>query len=286
MILKKSIRWVLFLFSFQAQAQQDTSSYRYQRPLFDFQYEKSAFNLQNEQQSNKNKGLHFAILTGHREGVKPFSGIFGSNFNNYIDTVNGVQRLVMYNLSIPELLNHYPVNPYKLIFEVENPSDYIYDQKNGDQKEWIRKHTYCYEWAAPIGTMDIYKLNTRLCNLFRLKVTRENRDVNALVLVRTSTADKIKSAGKGDRNFDKHGHFNNIQLNDGAFQTNIDNTNRMPPVIDETGYTGKVDLDIHITDWTDLSQIRKALQQYDLDLKEGIRKAEVLVIKEIKQEKK
>lgn len=275
MILKRNILWILLIICFRLNAQDST----------DFKPGNPVFKLQSEQLMNKNRRLYFTVLTGYRAVAKPFYGTAGLNFNNYRDSVNGTQRLAMYNLSIPEMLSHFPVNPHKLFLEVKDPSKYVYDSKYGSKEDWIKKNTYCYEWVAPIGTLSVNLLNSSLARLFDIQFGLEKRMVPVLVLFRTSQIDKLKSAGKGESKYDEAGNFNNKPISENRFSSQMDITYEMLPVVDETGYKGPVDMQLNIKDWRNLAEVRKALQRYDLDLKEGKREIEVLVIKEINSDK-
>ena len=99
-------------------------------------------------------------------------------------------------------------------------------------------------------------------------------------MVRTSDKDKIKSNGVGESTYDKTGHFNNISIADDRFGDYLYKAG-MPPVVDETGYKDPVDMDLNISDWTNLGALRKALNHYDLDLKEEKREVVMFVITEL-----
>src|SRR6202044_762929 len=90
------------LLPFGAIAQTDTA----------FNYQEPVFKLQNEQLNNRNRFLRFSAVTGYREGVKPTSGGFGLNFTAYNDEALGIQLVTAYNLSIADLLYHFPVDPH------------------------------------------------------------------------------------------------------------------------------------------------------------------------------
>lgn len=170
---------------FDANCQTDTSGYIYQKPLFNFSYDKTVFKLQNEQLSNKRKFLRASVLTGYREGVKPVSGIV--NFSARTDSITGTRIITIFNLSIEDLLVHNTSwsPPNKVILEVKDPSKYRYDPKYGSKDIWIRKNTYCYEYIMPNGTMRLGVPNTfmgmqfeeDLQQLFGVRVSREKREV-------------------------------------------------------------------------------------------------------------
>ncbi|MBB5620640.1 hypothetical protein HDE69_001689 [Pedobacter cryoconitis] len=277
MRFKYYIIFSLVLLFFKGVAQNDTSSFKYRKPLFDFNYQKPVFKLQNEQLSNKHRFLRFSVVTGYREGVKQGPGPFGLNFTSSIDTVTGLQILSMYNLSIADIVTHGMVRRNEIFLEVDDPSKYIYDPKYGDKENWMRKNAYCYELALPLGTIKgVNTLDEYLANLFGVKFGMEKRLVKALILVRTSTLDKLKSAGKGEGKYDMKGYFNNVpidRLNHPLAEAGL------PPMVDETGYKDPIDMNLKIDSWTDLPALRTELHRYDLDLIDGMRELEMFVIK-------
>lgn len=268
---------LLILLSLKGAAQTDTGSFKYRKPLFDFDYRKTVFKLQNEQLVNKNKFLRFSVVTGYREGVQSTTGAFGLNFSSFMDTVTGLQLVTMYNLSIADMLTHGMVRQNNIVLEVGDPSKYSYNPNYGDKESWMRKNAFCYELVLPIGVIKGGKtLDDYLANSFGVKFGMEKRMVKVLILVRTSAVDKIKSAGNGEIRYDMKGHFNNVpidRLNHPLAEAGL------PPMVDETGYKNPIDLDLKINSWTDLPALRKELHRYDLDLIDGMRELEMFVIK-------
>jgi hypothetical protein len=258
-------------------AQTDTSTFKYRKPLFDFDYQKSVFKLQNEQLTNKNKFLRFSVVTGYREGVKPISGAFGVNFNSFFNQDTGLQLISMYNLSIADMLTHGLVRHNNILLEVDDPSKYLYDPKYGDKESWNRKNAYCFELMLPIGIIKGGKtIDEYVANSFGVKFGMEKKMVKVLILIRTSTVDKLKSAEKGEAKYDLKGYFNNVSID--RLEHPLAEAG-LPPMVDETGYKDPVDLNLKIDSWTDLSALRKELHRYDLDLIDGMRELEMFVIK-------
>ncbi|MGY0036938.1 hypothetical protein [Pedobacter sp. NJ-S-72] len=256
----------------------DTMSISYRNPLFDFNPRKPVFKFNPEQGRNTSRLLRFSVVTGYRQGVQSIRGLM--NFSNSIDTSNGTNRYYAYNLSLEDIFTHGFYKPNKVILEVKNPSHYLYDPSQGSKEEWMRKNAYCFEFLIPMGSIDSFDIiNKELSRVFGVEFGLKKRIVNALVLVRTSNSDKIKSLGKGERKYTNQGYINNFTLDrlgsilyDAGFA----------PMVDETGYAGPVDLDLRIDSLTDLITLRKSLQHYDLDLKEEKREVEMFVITEIK----
>jgi len=255
----------------------DTTAVSYRRPLFDFDPLKCPFKLDQEQKLNKNYFLRMSILTGYREGVEPIKGL--ANFKTNGDKENGTRRFYMYNLSIQDMLTHGFYNSSRVVLEVKDPSRYRYDPSQGSEYEWLRKNGHCFEFILPSGVINgVQPLEKELCRVFGVEIGLKKRMVNALVLVRTSRIDKISSSKIGESGYDDYGRFRNVPIDRLSSMLYLAG---LPPMVDETGYKDPVDLDLKITSWKNLPALRKALQRYDLDLKEEKREFEMFVITEI-----
>jgi hypothetical protein len=283
----RNILWAVMLpmaLTVNAQTHTDTTATTASGPFPNFRYDKPDFKLAGEQLANPGKQTRFTILTGYREGVKQVSAGF-LNFSLHED-IPGTARFYMYNLSIVEMLKHNPfVEPSHVLLEVKDPSKYKYDLKYGSKEAWMKKNAYCYEVflpGKPALTM-VPLIDSMLAQEFRIKFGMQHRLVKALVLVRTSTQDKIKSAGGeahyGSFGFKNDGLLRNVPLSTLASQ--VDNAGMLPPMVDETGYAGSVDIDFKMDSWTDLDAMRKVLQSHDLDLKEEMRSLDMFVITEV-----
>lgn len=258
-----------------------------QPPLRDFDYNRPMFKLTDDQSSNKQAYLRSAVLTGYREGVK--SNTVAPLFEIFRDPVTGTAKAGIYNLSIVEMLNTRPIDPRKLILNVKNASKYRYLPEYGDKQDWLRKNAFCFEYTVPeavVGKSDGSKLlflNT-LAQMLDVKVTIETRPTKTLVLYRTSNIDKIKSKGVNtgaNGTMDEKGNFGTSKI---GYLGNLLDRAGYPIFVDDTGYKEAIDMDLNISDWKNLNDVRKALQHYDLDLKEEIRPIKgIMVITEINQ---
>ncbi len=179
-------------------------------------------------------------------------------------------------------------------WEVADRNKYITSEANS--AEWLVKNGICYESVFPDIGQTLEELTAEtiadLDRLLGLHVRWEKRKEKVWLLVRTSKIDKIKSKKtigldangySSDFNYKKIGNL--VQLRDVSLSPLLSRMNQEegnPYVFDETGYKGNVDLDINISSWNDLNLIRKALQIYDLDLKEEERLVDKLVFTETK----
>lgn len=246
------------------------------RPLFDFEATKPPFDFTAEQQENTNRMLRFTILTGYREGVEPIRGL--ANFATYSDKKNGTAKTFMYNLSIQDMLTFGFYNSSRVILEVENPKRYRYDVSQGDYNTWMRANAHCFEMMQPIGAVKGAEvLKSELARMLNVKFGLQKRLVDVLILKRTSSKDKLKSAGKGDAKYDFSGRLNNIELN--RLITILYEAQYLP-LVDETGYTAPVDMDLRFDPKMGIEGLRKELRRYDLDIQPGKREYEMFVITE------
>ncbi|KAA8485382.1 thiol-disulfide isomerase/thioredoxin [Arcticibacter tournemirensis] len=140
---------------------------------------------------------------------------------------------------------------------------------------------YTYQLLLPAGReADLY--SSMLSDLNRYLPFRgviENRQVNCLVLrLRGSTA-MLKSKGGEPLNrlLDKaHPRLRNSPLR--YLVVRLNQLNRLElPVIDETDFSGKVDLDLD-TSFDDLASLQRALKPYGLELVKAVRSIPMLVI--------
>ena len=246
------------------------------------QDQKPILQFSDELLGNKSAFLRYDALTGYREGVDPIKREFGVNFRAQIDTLNNLHYIKMYNLSIEDMFTHGLRKSNYVILEVKDPSRYRYDPKYGSEKDWLRKHGYCYELMMPKGTIKGIKIvDDYLEFFFNVKCSTQKRRVPTLVLFRTSAAEKFKAKGGEMLQDEEKGIYRNVSISTlgGPFlHQNI------LPFLDETGYKDLIDinLDINIKSIKDLPALREALKRYDLDIKEEQREIEMFVITELK----
>ena len=174
----------------------------------------------------------------------------------------------------------------RIVSEVNDP-DKVSPSETGKAflKQWMAESSYCYEIIAPAHlTGNAYDLMRQ--DMFRLfpqyKVTVEKRKRPCLVLVRTSSQDKIKSKGLPSTYSFEYGEGSmvNCSLNLLVTQLNIHDLQLLStPVIDGTNYNQNVDLRLE-ANFANVESLRKALQAYDLDLVTKDLEIDVVVIRD------
>lgn len=267
-------------------------AYQGQKPLFEL----------NAVQANPSTILQYAAISGYKErvnseGLTGGSGIIRDQKNKKIRTFFINQSiLVAYEMNWRSLIQpktlvrpSLSLTPNQIVWEVADKSKYQYDRKMDYMANWIRKYGICFEsFASDTGqtATDISKsIITNLNSLLGLNVRWEKRKEKVLLLVRTSENDKIKSRTVLTDFSDQFTTSGNIQkfratsLASLTYRLNEQEEN--PYVFDESEYKGEVDLDLAIDTWTNIPAIRKALREYDLDLKEEFRLVDRFVFTEI-----
>jgi hypothetical protein len=165
------------------------------------------------------------------------------------------------------------------IIEVKDPLplDYI---KNAEGR--VEDHNlYSYEYIVPLSKSDsLYPLMLKNLGQFAdYSATIEKRKVKCLVLKRTSTVDKLKTKGS-EMTF--LFSLPKTYVQNTSVYALVNSLNAIPsvslPIVDETGYTGNVDLKMGPI--SDAASIRKGLSKYDLDLVETERELDMLVIRD------
>ena len=154
-------------------------------------------------------------------------------------------------------------------------------------REWMRRHTYCYEIMVPPHLSDsIFSIMRQdMVRLFpQYRASVEKRNVKCLVLERTSDVDKIKTSGRPvNFSFD----FMGASMTNCSIALLISHLNGTLlqhldiPVIDQTGYKGKIDIRLR-GNLSDVETLRKALHAYDLDLVTRFMDIDMLVIRDAK----
>lgn len=145
---------------------------------------------------------------------------------------------------------------------------------------YLSSNIYNYELIVPLSQADsLYRYMLEDLNRYTAYAGRiEKRNVRCLVLVRSDKTDRIKTTGGKKENslfFKKP-----ARLTNGPMSYLITRLNALKdikvPVTDESGYTGKVDLEFSGS--TDLETLKKELNAYGLDLKEEYRSLNMFIL--------
>ncbi|MDB5143667.1 MAG: hypothetical protein JWQ66_2380 [Mucilaginibacter sp.] len=201
--------------------------------------------------------------------------------NSHITCTN-VNLQHLYRLAYSEGYRNFGDN--KVIMEVRDTNQLTSAFHGEDYREWMQQgHAYCYELTQPSSRrISLYKKMQQDMVYFFPQYTAsvEKRGHRCIALVRTSGADKLKSAGDTpvlELN-DSGIKVRNLRLDqlvrrlDQYFQQNSPY-----PLVDHTGYTANADISIEANPG-DLASINRGLEKYDLVFKEMDIPVDMLVI--------
>ncbi|MDQ0640075.1 thiol-disulfide isomerase/thioredoxin [Pedobacter sp. W3I1] len=196
-----------------------------------------------------------------------------------------VRRITGRNLTVPELFRiAYKKGKKETVLEDGLEAELEPHVASIDFLDWLKQgRAYCYELMMDERSSGrAYALmQNQLKGFFSdYEVGLEARKVQALVLVRTSSMDKIRTAGGTPAVvMDRFG----CKLTSCFLAVFIDRL-QVPlqssplPVIDQTGYFGMVDLEL-TANMGSIEQVNKALAPYDLRFVEKPAEIEMLVIR-------
>jgi thiol-disulfide isomerase/thioredoxin len=238
--------------------------------------------LSSNMEDSKTEVVYNTSLTGHFEGVASMTGI-----QNIAGT--GSKRLYYINQSIISLylaaLGYEYEN--RVLLQVHNINRFV---SNSQQDSWSDKNTFCYEQQVPETTPVSSMKNWLAADLdrwFNTHATIEKRLVKCYVLTAIPGAQgHFKSSGAPpkvqwasatapvtilqNQPLEKLTTAINKHLSAKPFNT---------LVINETGYTGNVDISL-ISPLSDLGALSKEVKQFGLQLLPAQRELSMLVITE------
>jgi thiol-disulfide isomerase/thioredoxin len=174
--------------------------------------------------------------------------------------------------------------PNRIILEVPAHELFYSPSDNHNIDGWNAQNLVCYEISVPLSKKDdLFKLMQHdMDRYFDYCVNVEKRMMKSLCLIRTSIRDKLKSNTTTRKiiQTDSSLVIDNEYLDKSLIgRLRFANSALKNPVLDETGYSGKVDMKLYCS-LSDIFSLRRELQKYDLDLVHEEREIDMLVIKE------
>lgn len=219
------------------------------------------------------KGYYPGLPSGNNIKRTEEGKIYGRQMTNA--TMMDIYRPIVSNIFDA---NGEKFNAKRTILEVKEPI--LLNSIERIDGGYETHNLYSYELIVPEDKSDslFYYMLKDLNRYSDYTGSVKMHTVDCLVLVRTSDQDKIKSkGGKPKTSFPKGfainlvnrpiGHMLNMLNDDSSFRQ---------PIIDETGYTDNVD--IQISDFSDLENLKKELNTYNLDLIPAKRSLNMFVI--------
>jgi thiol-disulfide isomerase/thioredoxin len=219
------------------------------------------------------------------------------------DSINGkitkvsainIPLLTLYSLAYSRDLFGFDVNVRNLRYnnrieiQTKNPLDVRYAFADSLLDEWNKRNLVCYESQIPpsSGTSIFSIIQSDLGKYTSFIGEIEERKMACLVLKRTSQKDKVRTKNPNAEPADSYrgGCYTIVNQPLPASllpQLVIANQHTLYPIIDETHYTGPVDMALSAK-LNDLGALRRELNKYDLDLVVADRVVKTLVIRDKK----
>ncbi len=222
-----------------------------------------------------------SLVSGHLKGLftgRQQNGIEGTS-SNRIAYVNQPILSLYFSAGGMGML---PA-PNRIRLDVADPSRYI-DTSTTDRgwKTWSSANTYCYEIIAPAATPQhviqrkmVDDLNTAL----QLVPALENREVECFVLKRKAPRLDRSNAKRRNNAAVQRQAYTLDQLVR-ILNDQIPGRPLKPIVLDETGDTDMVGLELGEDDLRDLHSLGMALEEYGLVLVNAKRRLDILVFRE------
>jgi hypothetical protein len=230
--------------------------------------------------------LYNSMMTRYRDDLQ--AGIF---FRKSSITCLNISIQKLYQLAYGEFKASFsPTN--RTILEINDSAKVNFwgGQNVSEFDKWKWDNLYCYELnlgdtLVPDKMFEIMRsdLDKYFGGVLGLKAERSKRKVTCWILTRTSSSDRLKTSGEPS-----------VQASD-AFTYTLINGKLIDfvsalqsyyfqmssiPLIDETHYTGKIDLNVNC-DLTNMAALNDELSKYDLKFIQGKRDIDMIVIREV-----
>jgi thiol-disulfide isomerase/thioredoxin len=252
--------------------------YDYNKPL-----------LINNNGGNGDQLTYHSLLTGYIEGLPGMYNIERKDNKE-------ISRLTVVNCAILWLYQHAYGAGYSKYFqknriamEVSHPEELTSNLIGMPYLDWLRKpgHGVCYEIMMPVAQAgQLYPLMRKELELLfpQYIAVVESRKVKSMALVRLDRKDKVKTKHPGGPVIEKFDAFG-FTLQNSTIKALMDRVqilyqqNSPVPFVDETGYDGRIDLNVTVN-LGSKDDMNRALKTYGLGWKEMTTKLDILVIRD------
>lgn len=202
---------------------------------------------------------------------------------------------VLYHIAYNRLLFGFEISNFNLkrnnriFYETQNPDQFIKPADASEIAAWEEVNKLTYELNVPAKDSDlVYQyMQEDLDRYLPYYAKLEKRIINCLVLVRTSSIDKLKAkdttvSSSRRTNPNRIVSIKNMTISTAILKPLIIAFSFLnTPVIDGTGYRDKIDMDLS-SNLKTVEDYRKAFSFYDLGLVEMKKEILVLVIRDKK----
>lgn len=172
-------------------------------------------------------------------------------------------------------------------YEIADTSAFTIRSRGQATRDWVRKHGLTYELIVPKSRLGEYwkLIQMDLVRMFPQYTLEKGKELrNVLVLRRKGNGASFASRSG---TYSMKGSAVGIEMKGGSFEVLANNLDKFwlqslkTPILDETGYKGRVDIKID-GNMVDVLSINHSLSTYGLELAEAKRMVEVFVIHDTK----
>ncbi|MBD1366576.1 TlpA family protein disulfide reductase [Mucilaginibacter sp. ZT4R22] len=231
--------------------------------------------------------LYHTLITGYTDGL-----LSGFKYDEEKPAADKPRSLTATNQTIPKLYalaygeGRRWFGDNRMIIEVKEPSKLINHSSGQVFIDWMKTGSgFSYEVIVPPAQANqIFTLMQNDLNRFftQYSVSVKTIPVKCLALVRTSNQDKLHSkGGPTSVESDEFGlHIRNNYIGQLTSRLDAFFLQGSPfPVVDATGFTGRVDMDID-ANLSNVADINRALQKYDLKFEESVQNTHMLIFRD------
>lgn len=229
---------------------------------------------------NEPKGA-YSMVSPYLPGVSPGFKVWTDSLRGTVHTqVINFSAFKIYLMAFGRFLG---IPPNQVIWGVKDRNNYQYHKNLGYEDEWKRKNVYCYESVLPIDTPPltrVEKIRDDLNLALGLEVRMEERLTEVYVLKKRGDL-KPSAGGMAANNFEQATPYKSMKnAGLGALLHELNYAEGNLPVLDETGFDGRMDMELYIPSFTNIPAIAKALAPYQLTLTKVKRPVSFLVFQE------
>lgn len=223
-------------------------------------------------------------ITKHVPGFHPRKGLRKLE-NSNLKRLYGlnVSLYSLYQMAYSELYVDMLHNS-RMKVEIADTGTFTTTRRGSAYIQWAAEHTYCYDLISAGSTEELFRqMRKDLSDYFPYDAAIEKRRTMCWVIRRTGDISLHSAGSKKEEKFDAFSfHGRNIPWSAFVSRLSVYFLQMEPyPVIDESGISGNVDIEIHAR-LSDPAMLAKALRRYGLDMIKAEREIPVIVVKDRK----
>ena len=250
------------------------------KDILDFDYTQPLL----EARSDVNAPKFYTALFPHIDGLDTKAGLVK-------DSAHDTQRFYFINFSVLHLYalamnTPLPFAANRRLLEVKDSSHYFFKEGSAYRDVWQHNNQIGYEVVAPgFFTVDDLKKQMKeyLDNYLHVSASIEKRKIGCQVLEYTNDSEVIPPSCKQERDIavQQNGQSNHAwQATPADLVYELNKISGMPPVLDETGYTGGTDIELP-ANLLDIEGLNKRLSSVHLQLVPEEREMDMFILKEL-----